>query len=165
MHIPVEYHSRTAFEPPWDASVVLAHARTLALAFRAGATQGLLRGKNFGLLCEADDTGDAALFRRAVVEMGAQVAHLRPSLSKLGAPQELQHTARMLGRLYDAVACQGMAPALVQQLGVYAGVPVFDDVASADHPTARLAERLGGDASPADNRRFVLQAVLLSKLL
>ena len=127
-------------------------------------TQPLLRGKNLGLLCEADDDGDAALFRRAAVELGAHVAHIRPSLSELSTPQEVQHTARMLGRLYDAVECQGMAPALVQQVGNDAGVPVYDGIASQDHPTARLAALLDGDAAPADNRRFVLQAVLLSTL-
>ncbi len=85
--------------------------------------------------------------------------------SKLGTAQEVHHTARVLGRLYDAVECQGMASILVQQVGVDAAVPVFDDLASADHPTARLAELVGGDASPAENRRFVLQAVLLSAVL
>ena len=149
---------------PHDVSVVLANARTLQRAAQVGMTQPQLRGKNLGLLCEADDDGDAALFRRAAVELGAHVAHIRPSLSELSTPQEVQHTARMLGRLYDAVECQGMTPALVQQVGVDAGVPVYDGIASQDHPTAKLAELLGGNTSPADNRRFVLQAVLLSSI-
>ena len=163
---PTLKHSLVAFEnmSPRDVSAVLASARTLQRAAQAGTTQPLLRGKNLGLLCEADDDLDAALFRRAVVELGAHVAHIRPSLSELSTPQEVQHTARMLGRLYDAVECQGMAPALVQQVGTEAGVPVYDGIASQDHPTAKLAELLGDEASPADNRRFVLQAVLLSTI-
>ena len=83
---------------------------------------------------------------------------------ELSTALEVQHTARMLGRLYDAVECQGMASALVQQVGDEAGVPVFDGIATHDHPTARLAEQLEGGASSADNRRFVLQAVLLSTI-
>ena len=58
-----------------------------------------------------------------------------------------------------------MASALVQQLGNDAGVPVYEGIASEDHPTAYLVRLLGGDASLADNRRFVLQAVLLSTLV
>ena len=113
-------------------------------------------------MCEADQSGDAALFRRAAVELGAHVAHIRPSLTELSTPQDVQHTARMLGRLYDAVECQGMAPDLVHQMGIDAGVPVYDGIASPRHPTAKLDGLLGGDSSPLDKRRFVLQAVLLS---
>ena len=113
-------------------------------------------------MCEADESGDAALFRRAAVELGAHVAHIRPSLTEMSTPQDVQHTARMLGRLYDAVECQGMAPDLVHQMGIDAGVPVYDGVASPHHPTAKLDGLLGGDSSPLDKRRFVLQAVLLS---
>ena len=166
MYPTLKHRSLAAFEnmSPREVIAVLANARTLQRAAEAGTTQPLLRGKNLGLLCEADDALDAALFRRAAVELGAHVAHIRPSLSVLSTPQEVQHTARMLGRLYDAVECQGMAPALVQQVGNEAGVPVYDGIASQDHPTAKLAELLGDDASPADNRRFVLQAVLLSTI-
>ena len=149
---------------PRDVTAVLASARTLQRAAGAGKVQPLLRGKNLGLLCDVNDDSDAALFRRAAVELGAHVAHIRPSLSESSTPQEVQHTARVLGRLYDAVECQGMAPALVQQVSDDAGVPVYDGIASRDHPTAHLAELLGGDASPADNRRFVLQAVLLNTI-
>lgn len=113
-------------------------------------------------MCEVEDSDDAALFRRAAGELGAHVAHIRPSLTELSTPPEVQKTARMLGRLYDAVECQGMAPDLVHQMGIDAGVPVYDGVASQHHPTAKLDKLLGGDSSPLDNRRFVLQAVLLS---
>ena len=49
-------------------------------------------------------------------------------------------------------------------MGDDAGIPIYNALASARHPTARLAEMLDGDASPADNRRFVLQAVLLGTI-
>ena len=157
-----------AFEAmtPRDVAALLACARTLAHAASAGTTQPLLRGKNFGLMCEADDGGDgeAALFRRAAQDLGAHVAHIRTSLSASSTPHEIQHTARLLGRLYDAVECQGMAAALVQRVGEDAGVPVFAGVASATHPTAGLAAQLAGETAPSDARRFVLQAVLLATL-
>jgi ornithine carbamoyltransferase len=149
---------------PRDVAALLANARALAQAAAAGATQPLLRGKNFGLVSEDDDDGEAALFRRAALELGAHVAHVRTSLSAQSTPHEVQHTARMLGRLYDLVECQGMAAALVQQVSDAAGVPVFDGLASPAHPTVRLAEQLGADAAPGDARRFVLQAVLLVSL-
>lgn len=157
-----------AFDPdsitPRDLSVLLDNARALLLSAAAGERRTLLRGRNLGLLCESEAEGDAALLRQAALELGAQVAHIRPSLMALGTPQEIQRTARMLGRLYDAMACEGLPPALVQQLRVEAGVPVYDGLASAGHATAKLADLLDGEASAADKRRAILQAVLLGSV-
>ena len=166
MHLTLRHHGVLAYDPiaPSDVAFVLDNARALQLAAEAGELRAVLRGRKFGLLCETDDDGDAALFRRAAVELGAHVAHIRPSLTDLSAPQEVQHTARLLGRLYDAVECQGMAPDLVHQVGADAGVPVYDGVASQKHPTAKLANLLDGDASTLDKRCFVVQAVLLSTI-
>ena len=176
MHPTLSHHGALALDPiaPRDLSIVLDHARALQLATQAGDFRASLRGRKLGLMCKLDGNGenesasasasatDAALFRRAAVELGAHVAHIWPSLTELSTPQEVQHTARMLGRLYDAVECQGMAPDLVHQMGIDAGVPIYDGIASQHHPTAQLDGLLGGDSSPLDKRRFVLQAVLLS---
>lgn len=164
MHPTLSHHGALAFDPiaPRDLSIVLDRARALQLATQAGVFRASLRGRKVGLMCEADDNGEAALFRRAAVELGAHVAHIRPTLTELSTPEDVQNTARMLGRLYDAVECQGVAADLVHQMGIDAGVPVYDGIASRQHPTAKLVDLLGGDSSALDKRRFVLQAVLLS---
>ncbi len=170
MHPTLSHPGVLAFDPiaPRDVAFVLDNARAIQLTAQASDLRILLRGRKFGLLCEidsdSDGASDAALFRRAAEELGAHVAHIRPSLTNLSTPLEVQNTARLLGRLYDAVECQGMAPDLVHQVGVDAGVPVYDGVASQNHPTAKLADLLDGDASPLDKQRFVLQAVLLSTI-
>ena len=171
MHTTLSHHGRLAFEPiaQRDVAFVLDNARALQFAAQAGGLRALLRGRKFGLMCEIDDNSDgasdAALFRRAAVELGAHVAHIRPSVTELSTPQEVLQTARMLGRLYDAVECQGMTADLVHRLGADAGVPVYDAVASQRHPTAKLDGLLGGDSPAIDKRRFVLQAVLLSTVV
>jgi len=163
---PLKHRSLSDFaamsEP--DTRALLAVARDLQMASQAGLNGRILRGKNLALLCDAVDANGAALFQRAASDMGAQVAHLRPSLSKLSTPQEVQHTARVLGRLYDALDCVGMPPELVRQIGVAAGVPVFESLSSSWHPSARLASLLDGDAAEADKRCAVMQAVLLGAL-
>ena len=168
MHPTLSHPGILAFDlfAPNDVTFVLNNARALQLAAEAGGPGALLRGRKLGLLCEIANASDhdAVLFHRAATELGAHVAHIRPSLSELSTLQEVQHTARMLGRLYDAVECQGMAPALVHQVGIDAGVPVYDGIASQNHPTAKLVDLLGGDASTLDKRRFVLQAALLSTI-
>ena len=171
MHTTLSHHGRLAFDPiaPRDVAFVLDNARALQRAAQVGDLRALLRGRKFGLMCEIDNdkdsASDAALFRRAAGELGAHVAHIRPSLTELSTPQEVLQTARMLGRLYDAVECQGMAADLVHRLGADAGVPVYDAIASQHHPTAKLDSLLGGDSPALDKRRFVLQAVLLSTVV
>ncbi len=70
----------------------------------------------------------------------------------------------MLGRLYDGIECQGLTPALVDAVGRAAGVPVYDGLASAGHPTAHLASMLGEEDAPGKLRQLMLQTVLLSTL-
>jgi ornithine carbamoyltransferase len=149
-----------------EATALVALARSLHAASLAGLAPGALRGKNLAVLCDtagADDDAPA-LFRRAAVRLGARVARLRPSVSILGMPRDLQHTAALLGRLYDALDCIGMPAELVRELGAAAGVPVFEAASSSRHPTARLAERLRDDSTLDDARCAVMQAVLVSAL-
>lgn len=148
------------------ADALLASASLLQRAEPESDTHSLLRGKNLGLVCQSEDDADAALFRDAALALGASVSHIRPELSAPGgtAGVGLLRTARVLGRLYDAIECQGLAQALVLQLGREAGVPVFDGLACAGHPTAQLAHRLLGPDSVARKRELILQAVLLLEL-
>lgn len=139
-----------------DPVAVHSQARALQQAALAGHAQPLLKGKKLGLLCEDPQAEDALLFRHAADGLGAHVAHIRPSLCRLGSKEEVLHTARMLGRLYDAVECQGMAPGLVRQVGLCADLPVFDHLAGE-------AETLH-DGSASDLRCFLLQALLLQAL-
>ncbi|MGZ8260581.1 MAG: ornithine carbamoyltransferase [Caldimonas sp.] len=147
-----------------DSDVLLGNARLLKSATEPRQTGTLLRGKKLALLSDSEDAAEAALFRSAASELGAHVSHIRPQLSDLSRPDDLQHTARLLGRLYDAIECQGLAPALVEVVGREAGVPVYDGLATERHPTAHLAGMLGDDEPLERLRTLVLQTVLLSTL-
>ena len=157
--------SASATLSPADEKSLLNQARSLQRAAASGRVQALLRGKNLGLLCADDTRPQALLFRQAASELGAHVAHIGMSLSEASDSQEVAHTARMLGRLYDAVECQGLDSALVQQIADVAGIAVYDGLASDEGLTSRLAAQLGNEAATAENRRFVLQALLLHTIV
>ena len=161
--IPIRSASLEQLSPA-DSDILLGNARLLQRATAPSQTGNLLRGKKLALLCESDAGADADLFRSAAAALGAHVSHIRPRLSDLSEPDVLQHTARMLGRLYDGIECQGLTPALVEAVSLEAGVPVYDGLASPSHPTARLAALLGGEEAPGEMRELVLQTVLLSTL-
>jgi ornithine carbamoyltransferase len=149
---------------PEDVELLLGNARLLRSAVETRQAKTLLRGKRLALLCEREDSADALLFRGAAAELGVDVSHIRPHLSELSRPEELRQTARILGRLYDGIECQGLLPALCDAVGREAGVPVYDGLASNRHATAQLAALLGADEPPERLREIVLQTVLLSTL-
>lgn len=146
---------------PEGCAAVLACARQLQCAAAQGiALQRTLRGKHFGLVDAGGDDADTGLFCAAVNELGGAVARIRPP----AANGSLEPTARLLGRLYDAIECQGLERGVVASLAQYAGIPVFDGIATARHATAALAAQLGGSGHLADKRRWVLEAALLLTL-
>lgn len=152
--------SVVTFEP-WtslQADRLLATARSLREAAAAGMLQPLLRGKNLALLA-AGSSRDAELFVAAATEMGAKVSRVDAG-SFSDAGKSLQDTARLLGRLYDGVECQGLPAATVRRLGELSSVAVYDGVASPGHPTAAIAAMLGDETA----RRYVVQAALLATL-
>ena len=151
---------------PGELALVLANARLLERRTSPLERQSLLRGKNLALVCDSEKDADAILFRAAAAALGASVSHIRPDLAPPGgaAGTALLRTARLLGRLYDGIECQGLAAAWVHQLGHDAGVPVFDGLASAAHPTAQLVEELAGTESPERKRQLIVQAALLLEL-
>jgi len=122
-----------------------------------------LLGKNLALIC-AREGPDAELFRKAGSALGARVTVLRPTLGDSSSLAEIEQTARVLGRLYDGVECQGLEPRLVQQMRAAADVPIFDAVASMEHPSAHLDAQLGG-TDQQGNRLFIVQAILMETIL
>jgi ornithine carbamoyltransferase len=168
MLLPSENRNAAAFQrhSPEDEAALLNRARLLQAASLRRAPALPLKGKNLGVLCsrDAEQSESCALFERAAAELGARVTALPPSFAELGSARELPHAAQILGRFYDAVECLGLTPELVRQIAREASIPVYDGAASNSHPTAQLAARLGDLTSPTDNRRFVLQSLLLGSI-
>jgi ornithine carbamoyltransferase len=172
MHLPLPTPPRAADEsatgmpaPIPDTAVLLAYARMLQRETQSGSRQPWLRGKNIGLFGAAGDGAEATLFRRAATELGAKVAQVHPFPDGPPATAEVELTARLIGRLYDAVDWPCAPADLLEQMRSAAGIPIYDGLAAAGHPTARLAGLLGIETPIADRRRFVVQAVLLATVI
>lgn len=153
------YASRT--DAPGHAGL-LDSARRLRRAALDGLAHRPLHGRNLGLLARDKETAEARVFTIAAQELGARVVWL--PTSPWADDVVARDTARLMGRLYDAVECQGLAASEVAWLRQHAGVPIFDGLAGPDHPSAALTEALDGGSADPLNRRCVLQAVLLGAL-
>ena len=54
----------------------------------------------------------------------------------------MKDTARVLGRMYDGIEYRGYGQDIVEELGKYAGVPVWNGLTNEFHPTQILADFL-----------------------
>ncbi len=52
----------------------------------------------------------------------------------------MKDTARVLGRMYDGIEYRGYGQAIVEELALYAGVPVWNGLTNEFHPTQVLAD-------------------------
>jgi ornithine carbamoyltransferase len=117
-------------------------ARDLKRAKSAGIEQPRLRGKNVALIFEKDSTRTRCAFEVAAHDQGAHVTYLGPSGSQIGKKESMKDTARVLGRMYDAVEYRGYGQAIVEELARHAGVPVWNGLTDEFHPTQILADLL-----------------------
>ena len=151
--------------PLADTGLLLSRARLLQREALTGSRRPWLRRKNIGLLGLADDGVESALFRHAALELGAQVAQIRPFAAGTLESAEVQLAARLIGRLYDAVDWPDAPADLLERVRATAGIPIYDGLAAAGHPTAQLAALRGAESSMADRRRVIVQAVLLLTII
>src|SRR5205807_5759577 len=103
---------------------LLGLAAELKAAKRAGTEQPQLRGRNIALLFEKTSTRTRCSFEVAAADQGASTTYLDPAGSQLGHKESVKDTARVLGRMFDAIEYRGNGQGIVEELAAHAGVPV-----------------------------------------
>lgn len=117
-------------------------SKKLKLSKKMGAEEKQLLGKNIALIFEKDSTRTRCAFEVAAFDQGAHVTYLGPSGSQIGKKESIKDTARVLGRMYDGIEYRGFGQEIVETLGKYSGVPVWNGLTNEDHPTQVLADLL-----------------------
>jgi ornithine carbamoyltransferase len=117
-------------------------AAELKAAKRDGHEEPRLVGKDIVLIFDQDATRTRCAFEVAAHDQGAHVTPIGPGGSRLGREESVKDTARVLGRLYDAIEYRGFAEAIAEQLARWAGVPVYNGLTDEWHPTQVLADLL-----------------------
>ncbi len=127
---------------PDELRYLLRLSEALKTAKYAGFEAKRLEGKEIALIFEKTSTRTRAGFEVAAFDQGAHVTYLDPSGSQLGHKESVADTARVLGRMYDAIEFRGNAQADVEELAANAGVPVYNGLTNEWHPTQMLADFL-----------------------
>ncbi|WP_436640744.1 ornithine carbamoyltransferase [Microbaculum sp. FT89] len=117
-------------------------ARDLKRAKYAHSEQPALTGKDICLIFEKTSTRTRCAFEVAAHDQGAHITYLDPSGSQIGHKESMKDTARVLGRMFDAIEFRGAGQEMVEELSDYAGVPVYNGLTDDWHPTQMLADIL-----------------------
>jgi ornithine carbamoyltransferase len=132
--LTVQDYSRREFQ------YLLDMARDLKRAKYVGTEVEHLKGKEIVLIFEKTSTRTRCAFEVACHDQGAHVTYLDPSGSQMGHKESVKDTARVLGRMFDAIEYRGAAQGAVADLAKYSGVPVYNGLTDEYHPTQMLAD-------------------------
>src|SRR5207247_7215821 len=127
---------------PAELRFLLRLSEALKIAKYAGTEGRRLEGKEIALIFEKTSTRTRSAFEVASFDEGAHVTYLDPSGSQMGHKESTADTARVLGRMYDAIEYRGNKQSEVEELAEYAGVPVYNGLTDEWHPTQMLADVL-----------------------
>src|SRR6478752_280407 len=117
-------------------------AAELKAAKREGREEQRLAGKEIALIFEKDSTRTRCAFEVAAYDQGAHVTFIGPSGSHMGHKETVKDTARVLGRMYDAIEYRGFTQETAEELAKWAGVPIYNGLTDEWHPTQMLADFL-----------------------
>jgi ornithine carbamoyltransferase len=117
-------------------------AGELKAAKREGREEQRLVGREIALIFEKDSTRTRCAFEVAAYDQGAHVTYLGPGGSHMGHKETVKDTARVLGRMYDAIEFRGFDQDAAEELARWSGVPVYNGLTDEWHPTQILADFL-----------------------
>ena len=144
--MPVNLHGRSVLTlldfTPGEIRFLLKLAASLKQAKYGGYEEQRLKGKNIALIFEKDSTRTRTGFEVATYDQGAHVTYLGPSGTQIGKKESMKDTARVLGRIYDAIEYRGFGHNLAEELARHSGVPVYNGLTDEFHPTQILADFL-----------------------
>ena len=104
---------------PEEIKFLLMLSAELKAAKYAGTERRRLKGKSIALIFEKASTRTRVGFEVAAYDQGAHVTYLGPSGTQIGHKESMKDTARVLGRIYDAIEYRGFGQQVVE--GVHAG--------------------------------------------
>lgn len=108
----------------------------------AGIRGKSLEGKNIALIFEKPSTRTRCAFTVAAIDEGAHPEYLGKGDIQLGKKESVADTAKVLGRMFDGIEFRGFKHETVETLAKYSGVPVWNGLTDAFHPTQILADFL-----------------------
>jgi ornithine carbamoyltransferase len=125
---------------PEEVRYVLNLAHGVKKSRRSGRKAQRFQGMTLALLFEKRSTRTRCAFETAFGEEGGHPVFLSTADIHLGTKEALEDTARVLGRMFDAIEFRGFKQSTVETLAKWSGVPVYNGLTDDWHPTQVLAD-------------------------
>jgi len=107
---------------------------------RTGIVTQRFLGKTLAIIFEKRSTRTRTAFETAFGEEGGHAVFLSKDDIHLGVKEDLEDTARVLGRMFDAIAFRGFKQETAETLAKWSGIPVYNGLTDLYHPTQILAD-------------------------
>jgi ornithine carbamoyltransferase len=99
-----------------------------------------LKNKNIAMIFEKTSTRTRCATAVACFDEGAHAEFLGKNEIQLGKKESVADTARVLGRMFDAIIFRGYNQETVKKLSIYSKIPVINGLTDTEHPTQILAD-------------------------
>ncbi len=125
---------------PDEIRYLIDRAHMLKERKRKGQLGERFKGKTLALLFEKRSTRTRCAFETAFAEEGGHPVFLSTQDVHLGEKESVEDTARVLGRMFDAIQFRGFKQKTAEKLAEFAGIPVYNGLTDSFHPTQVLAD-------------------------
>ena len=127
---------------PEEINYMLQLSAELKEQKKQGTEKQHLIGKSIALIFEKTSTRTRCAFEVAAADQGARTVYITPSGSQIGHKESAEDSARVFGRMFDAIEYRGFAQKTVEILAEYSKKPVWNGLTNEYHPTQALADLL-----------------------
>jgi len=125
---------------PDEIETLLDIACTVKAEAKRGEVHARFAGKTIALIFEKRSTRTRSAFESAFGEEGGHPVFMSTQDIQLGAKESVKDTARVLGRMFNAIEFRGFKQEQAEELSLWAGVPVINGLTDTFHPTQALAD-------------------------
>mgnify|MGYP006284617347 FL=1 len=125
---------------PEEIRYLIDLARVVKRERHEGAVHRRFEGKSLALIFEKRSTRTRAAFETAFAEEAGHPVFLSQADIHLGVKETVEDTARVLGRMFDAIQFRGYKQETVQLFAEHSRRPVYNGLTDLYHPTQILAD-------------------------
>ena len=125
---------------PDEIETLLDIACTVKAQAKRGEAHARFTGKTIALIFEKRSTRTRSAFESAFGEEGGHPVFMSTQDIQLGGKESVKDTARVLGRMFNAIEFRGFKQEHVEELAHWSGVPVINGLTDDFHPTQALAD-------------------------
>jgi len=115
-------------------------ATELAEAHRGGTHYAPLTGRVLGMIFEKSSTRTRLSFEAGMSQLGGDSIFLSPRDTQLGRGEPIEDTARVVGRMCDAVMIRTGEHETVERFAAHSRAPVINGLTDRCHPCQLLAD-------------------------